>query len=636
MSDATRPTRTQRLIVAAALCTFVALGVGSIARKSLTGDEVAHLPAGASYLLTGDFRLNAEHPPLLKMLAAIPVVLAGADVPLDHPSWAEAKTSPDAQWTFGGVFLFERNRARLDELLLLGRLPMIALGALLGWFVYRLARELFGAAAGTAAAVLFACSPTVIAHARLVTTDVGATAFGVGCLWLLAVFTRTGRRRTLLAAGALAGLAIASKYSSLLLLPTVAMLAVGALVARRGPWHDRPTAGARIAAAALDGAVFLVPALVVPVLSFAGDASAFLGGAGSVFANHDPNHRYYLLGHYSRDGFRSYYPVALAVKTALPVLLCALAGMWFAWRRRANGPHPLALAFATLPAAVLLVAASFNTHNIGVRHAMGVYPALFVLGGVTLAAAWGRGGAPRVAAALLLAWHVGGTAIAFPDYIPFVNESVALAGCDAADVLDDSNVEWGQDLRTLGDFVREQGIDSLALSVLSPTPPAIYDIPARVIHPRECFFPEPGWHAVGAHPLVRDRIYPVPGFRFHWLHDVDEVARVGNSIYVFRFRILEDGEPPARDFDGTQLTRRAWHDQGIAWLRRSFADSPNAGHLAHLLAAELCRAGRDLADARAAFATAKRAGVVRDEDFDAFRIRTLRNIDAEQAAPISK
>lgn len=611
MIDATAPTRRQRLIVAIALCAFAALGVASIAGKSLTEDEVAHLPAGASYLRTGDFRLNPEHPPLLKMLAAIPVVLAGADVPLDHPSWEQAASSRDAQWVFGRVFFFERNRARLDELLLLGRLPMIALGVLLGWFVYRLARELFGTDVGVAAVALFAFSPTVLAHARLVTTDVGATAFATGSLWLLARFARTGGVPTVLGAGALAGLAIAGKYSSLLLLPTAAVLAGIALFSSRGPWRDRATVVDRLPRAARDAALFVVPALALPILSFGGDPAALFDGARSVFGNHDPGHRYYLLGHYSLDGFRSYYPVALALKTASPVLLLAAIGAWLAWRRRAGAPHPLAVAFVALPPVILLAIAAFNPHNIGVRHAIGVYPALFVLGGVSLAAAWTRDGAARAAAGLLVAWHVGGTAIAFPNYLPFVNESVALAGRDAADVLDDSNVEWGQDLRALGDFVRDRGIESIAVTVLAPTPPEIYGIPARRIHPRECFFPEPGWHAVGAHPLVRDRIYPVPGFRFHWHHRIDEVARVGGSIYVFRFRILDEGDRPLSDFEGTQLTRRAWHDQGIAWLRESLAASPDATEVAFLLATELCTAGRG-AEAAAVLPIVERGALSRE------------------------
>ena len=60
---------------------------------SATFDETAHLPAGYAYLKTGDLRLNPQHPPLIKMLAAVPLLALGPEMDLDDPAWQA--TPPD-------------------------------------------------------------------------------------------------------------------------------------------------------------------------------------------------------------------------------------------------------------------------------------------------------------------------------------------------------------------------------------------------------------------------------------------------------------------------------------------------------------------------------------------------------------
>src|SRR5258708_35772217 len=47
----------------------------AISRKSITNDEIVHIPAGYYHLVAGEFQLNNEHPPLLKMWAALPLLL---------------------------------------------------------------------------------------------------------------------------------------------------------------------------------------------------------------------------------------------------------------------------------------------------------------------------------------------------------------------------------------------------------------------------------------------------------------------------------------------------------------------------------------------------------------------------------
>src|SRR5436305_423320 len=68
------PRAAAAIIAVAALVAFIALALGDLLTSSPTSDETAHLAAGYSYLVTHDYRLNPEHPPLVKMFAALPLL----------------------------------------------------------------------------------------------------------------------------------------------------------------------------------------------------------------------------------------------------------------------------------------------------------------------------------------------------------------------------------------------------------------------------------------------------------------------------------------------------------------------------------------------------------------------------------
>src|SRR6266540_2067338 len=83
------------------LTILLALQGISILQESQTYDEAVHLTAGFSYLTTGDYRLNPEHPPLSKMLAALPLLFLKPHLPVEDASWAKG----DAVY-FGAIFLY--------------------------------------------------------------------------------------------------------------------------------------------------------------------------------------------------------------------------------------------------------------------------------------------------------------------------------------------------------------------------------------------------------------------------------------------------------------------------------------------------------------------------------------------------
>src|SRR5262245_45568190 len=177
----------------------------ALPKLSATSDEVAHLPAGYTYWATRDFRMNPEHPPLVKLLACLPLLALKPSLDTSWPEWKTAE-----EYIFGYGFLYTNDA---DRLLFWGRLPMTLLATTGAFIVFLWARAMFGWASGLFALALFAFSPNFLAHGMLVTTDVPLAVFMTLTLYLL---WRQGSRPSAMSSvmlGAATGAAMASKFS---------------------------------------------------------------------------------------------------------------------------------------------------------------------------------------------------------------------------------------------------------------------------------------------------------------------------------------------------------------------------------------------------------------------------------------
>ena len=319
-------------IVTILLAMFAYLALTSLARKSITTDEVPHIAAGYAYWATGDFRCNPEHPPLAKLLAGIPLLLVEPVLDTAHESWDQALTG-DQGIRFGFHFHFDtpENLARHRTLLFWARLPMVLVGVIFCLYLYFLARLLYGNAAALLTLTVAAFSPTVLAHTRLVTTDVAITAFWVGAMYHMIRFLRKPTWGQLVASGALTGLAMASKFSGICALAVTGFVCTVSLFSRGGPW-SAPEGQPVHAALAPRAGRWAVHMLVYTAVAFGVVMVTYFGGAffdyyfkgfDRVFANHDPRYRSFFLGHHSHGIIWSYYLVALAIKVPLGTLALA-------------------------------------------------------------------------------------------------------------------------------------------------------------------------------------------------------------------------------------------------------------------------------------------------------------------------
>lgn len=203
------------LLAALLLVIQGSLAVLSLVQENPTIDEVAHLPAGVTYWQTGSFRLYPHNPPLVKLLAALPVVWAGPSMEraYERPSW---RNEPPLHPSFAHEFAVD-NAARYFELFTRARLLMPVFAILGGLAVFLWSRALWGPWGGLLSLALWTFCPNILAHGRLVTTDVGATSLGVLATFLFWRYLKVPGWVRATATGLALGLALLAKFSSLLL-----------------------------------------------------------------------------------------------------------------------------------------------------------------------------------------------------------------------------------------------------------------------------------------------------------------------------------------------------------------------------------------------------------------------------------
>src|SRR5581483_9870463 len=221
----------RRAFIAFGVACFLAIFVFQFARlaeaNSLTWDECNHMYAGYMSWTHRDFGLNPEHPPLAKLLAALPLL----SMPLQMPALLDRTYEKEA--FFGGKEFLFRNDANL--MTFRARMAVSLITLLLAVVIFAAAREFFGLGAGFLALGLIAFDPTLLAHGAVVTTDSAQSCFLLASVYAFYRYTTAPSAGRLATAGIAAGLALASKHSAFLLFPMLLALAVVELLRRSNP-----------------------------------------------------------------------------------------------------------------------------------------------------------------------------------------------------------------------------------------------------------------------------------------------------------------------------------------------------------------------------------------------------------------
>lgn len=479
-----------------------------------TIDEPAHLAAGMEWLQSGAYTYEDQHPPLARVLAATGLYLAGS-------RWSR---NPDMY--LEGYHLLGYGH-RYTHNLFYSRAAMLPLFWIASAVVYLWTRRIAGAADGVVAVLIFTTIPPILGHAGLATTDMALTAFtSAAALAALCWAEKPGWGRSAFF-GVTVGLAVLSKFSALLFLPS-ALLAIYAVhLAERRPrfWPLLREVTARLIPATISlvaiactiGAAYRFTYGTSPFFPLPLPCPAFFNGLHAVWEHNKEGHPAWLLGERRQHGFWYYYLVVTAVKTPLALLLLTILTLFLRIRQTAI---PLAFTGA------ILFVASFGGINIGVRHILPIYTGLSVCAGIAAARLLReRKTAGTIAVMFLLAWQVVSGVTIYPDYLAYTNE---LAGARPDRILADSDLDWGQDMKRLALRLQELRVSEFTFKLFNVGYLAAgNDFPGFVSMP-DGNRPRPGWNAVSITPW---RITGEP----RWAETALPKERIGGSILLYYF-----------------------------------------------------------------------------------------------------
>jgi hypothetical protein len=463
----------------------------SVHRNSITWDEDDHIYSGYMSWKHADFGLNPEHPPLVKLVAAIP--LLGMQIKM--PALQDRFFKHEA--FLGGKDFFFKNDA--DTMLFRARLAVSFFTLLLALLVFLAAKEMFGTGVAFIALTLLVFDPNLLAHGAVVGTDAALSCFMFASIYAFYRYVKAPSAWRVIVVGLAAGLALASKHTGILVFPMLFLLAIcEVLRSGRGKApspHEpnRPSAAKRaqqlaIALVAISTVAFTVlwasygfryqaraegrqmnpplaefmqgvtrpreARLLQTVARFHLLPESYIYGLADVRIMSD-FYASYLLGKDYPHGVWFYFPVAFSIKSSLSFLILLSLALWaIATRRFTAGREIL---FLTIPPVFHLIIAMSSGMNIGVRHILPMYLFLSVLIG---GAAWqliqhNRRWVSVIVA--LLVFQVISTSRAYPVYIAYANE---LWGGPAHvhELLSDSNSDWGQQLKAVKRYLDQRGI----------------------------------------------------------------------------------------------------------------------------------------------------------------------------------
>lgn len=567
------------------LALMAALAGGAALRESVTVDEVSHIGAGVSYLQKLDLRMNPEHPPLPKVLAALPLVVRGVRADYNHISWTFSEKFFQAflgQWVFGEWLLEKWNEPK--TVLVWARLPMLLVTLALGWTLYACARRLGAAWGGLLCLSVYVSTPAFLTFGPLVHTDVAVSFFSLLALWTFAeVWREPSRKNVLLFGLSLAG-ALLSKFTAGVLFFAFAAFALslrwrpifgqpenkeGAREWRRArwratlkgvlwaalavyafylifSWHQPTDALNRLGGS--PAALILRRLLLPPLLYLRGVFWVLITGRRPTF----------ILGHAYPHGVWFYFPVVFVLKSALGFLGLLILSLAAAMGRKRRGgtsveaiPGEVTAHWRVLLVSLLVFAGAcfLSPLDISIRH-FSVPLVLLILLLAPLPRmlselrAWTRSGAALGAgAAVALAASCLFTAVrAYPYYFPYVN-ALSL-GRPAYVLVNDSNVDWNQSLPEVRRFAQQHGLQKIGLDAYGFSD-ATVSVPQA--QSWDCQRPTPEnegqWVALSANFIL-------DGHNCAWLLQYPHEPLAGGSMYIVH---LPAPTPPVGSAGGPPL-----------------------------------------------------------------------------------
>ncbi len=548
-----------------------------------TFDETAHIAAGYSYLSQQDYRLNPEHPPLIKDIAAFPLLFSDLNFPRDHSSWIQAENPVWwLQFDFASQFLYQSGN-NPDQIMLLARTSMILVLLFLIGLVFFWCKKNFGQQTALLSLVLMCLSPTLLAHGRLVTTDVGAALGVVMTIFFWLRLLKKPQLLNIILAAVILGISLLFKFSLVLLIPFLAIITlmyawvkqksfikysltailVGliALILVIWPIYYFHTFNYPIQQQVKDTTFNLenssAPEIVSDILIWMSSQpvlraiSQYFTGFIMVASRTAGGNTTFFLGQISAESWKTYFPVVYLIKVPLSFHLLTLIALGFfinSFRRKKNiaVKQWIAKYFPEISIFLFIViywAVSIKGNlNIGIRHLLPVFPLTIILVSRFISF-WLKKPYLKtkyLLLGLIIFWQFTSIVRIYPHFLAYFNQLTG-GPTNGYQYVTDSNLDWGQDLRRLASFVEKNKIESIYLNYFGGGSPEYY-LGSKYHRwdsrqdPNQ--LPANSYLAVSVNELQGGRAIPVKGFDggngyYQWLNQYKPIAVIGYSIFVY-------------------------------------------------------------------------------------------------------
>lgn len=538
-------------IVAALVATHLVLTLGSMRHTSLTWDEPSYIGVGRQLWETRNPQIVALqlHPPLSYYLNSIMLL------PLQFDSDLFRDERYIHTEYIGPKLVFESNY-RPELIIFLVRLPFVVLSAALGIIVYRWTKETYNADAALLALFFYAFCPTALAHCRLATADLLLALNSTFALYFLNRFLRKPSLCAMLLTGFALGFALLSKFTAIILIPVFLLIIV--IVRWKATWEPVHSSVSKQHPARLLG-IFAVAAAVVwagygfqlciPFMplwlepraeQLSGKpfwqavqqlaerrirvpAYSYLLGVYTQLAAAKSWKDNFLFGQISQSGWWYFYWVAFLIKTPLPLLICLLASVIARRKPLTDATGERVILLSSL---VMILFFSLPTKiNIGIRYILPLYPLFCILAARITAVANGKRRALLAAACV---WYAVSAAWIYPNYLAYFNE---LAGGprNGYKYLVDSNLDWGQKLKELAEYVESRNLADAKIKYFGP--PGVMKYYGLANSPLDECRPSTGTWAISATYL--QNVYLDDPNCHDWLKKLRPKEIIGYCIFIY-------------------------------------------------------------------------------------------------------
>ena len=453
-------------------------------RNSITWDEDDHIYAGYMSWKHGDFGLNPEHPPLVKLVAAIPLL----NLDLQMPKLQNRSFKIEA-FLGGKDFVFRNN---YNQIIFRARMAASVFTILLVILVFLAAQEMFGTGPAFIALALLAFDPNLLGHGAVVATDSALSCFMFASVYAFYRYVKAPSTWRMIVVGLATGLGFASKHTAILIMPILFMLALIELF-RKGSGQLGISRGKH--ALRLAGALIVISVIALGVLwatygfrykARAGDLQinppfsqfvqglsrqhevkllstvahyrllpeSYLYGLADVRVMSD-FYTSYIFGNIYPHGVWYYFPAAFLIKSTLTLLILLGVAIWAIATRRFSAWREIL--FLTIPPVFHLLVAIWSRMNIGLRHILPMYMFLAVL---VAGAVWKLIEKNRrwlYAVVVLLVFQAISSIHVFPAYVAYANEAWG-GPSQTYKYLTDSNADWAQQLKSVKRYLDQRGV----------------------------------------------------------------------------------------------------------------------------------------------------------------------------------